>query len=143
MIRQDVNGLPQYKLHQAIAYINDHLAENLSLRTIAQQIGISQFYFCRLFKQATGITPYQYLLQQRIERAKQLLLQRQLSIAEVALEVGFSNQSHFTRLFKQMMGITPKRFIQKGQADLSPVSPVQNVSHPPRVESDSFCFGQV
>jgi AraC family transcriptional regulator len=113
VIRQAVGGLPRYKLHQVIRYIDEHLAESLSLETIAQQIGISQFYFCHLFKQSMGISPYQYLLQQRIERAKHLLLHHPLDIADIALAVGFSNQSHFTRRFKQVVGMTPKRFVNQ------------------------------
>jgi AraC family transcriptional regulator len=112
---QDVRGLPRYKLQQVIVYIDEHLAERLSLETIAQQIGISQFYFCHLFKQSMGVSPYQYLLQQRIERAKHLLLQTSPNIADIALAVGFSNQSHFTRQFKQVVGITPKRFVHQEQ----------------------------
>jgi AraC family transcriptional regulator len=115
VIRQDIGGLPRYKLQKVIAYIDEHLSENLSLATIAQQIGISQFYFGHLFKQTMGVSPHQYLLQQRIERAKQLLLQNRPNIADIALAVGFSNQSHFTRRFKQVVGITPKRFIKQGQ----------------------------
>lgn len=110
MTRQNAGGLPRYKLQQVIAYMDEQLAERLSLETIARQIGISPFYFCHLFKQSMGISPYQYLLQQRIERAKQLLLQNRPNIADVALAVGFSNQSHFTRQFKQMVGVTPKRW---------------------------------
>ena len=71
---------------------------------------MSRFYFCRLFKQSTGITLYQYLIKCRTERAKALLLQGNLSIADVALAVGFSNQSHFTKHFKRLVGVTPKKF---------------------------------
>jgi len=114
-MRQDERGLPRHKLQRVIVYIDEHLTEHLSLETIAQQIGISQFYFCHLFKQSMGISPYQYLLHQRIERAKPLLLQTKPNIADIALAVGFSNQSHFTRQFKQVVGITPKRFAQQQQ----------------------------
>lgn len=120
MTKQDVYGcgLPPYKLQQVIEYIDEHLAERLSLETIAQQIGISQFYFCHLFKQSMGVSPYQYLLKQRIERSKQLLLQTRPNIADIALTVGFSNQSHFTRQFKQVVGITPKRFVHQEQSHI-------------------------
>ncbi|MDJ0588719.1 MAG: AraC family transcriptional regulator [Pleurocapsa sp. MO_226.B13] len=101
-------GLSKYQLRQAVDYIQDRLAENISLEAMASEIGISRFYFCRLFKQSTGITPYQYLIKCRIERSKILLRERKLSITDIALEVGFSNQSHFTKHFKRLIGTTPK-----------------------------------
>jgi AraC family transcriptional regulator len=67
-------------------------------------------YFIRLFKQSTGLTPYQYVLQQRIERAKQLLRQGNRAIADVALECGFTSQSNFTRAFRRATGMTPKAY---------------------------------
>ena len=105
------DGLPKKKLRQAIDYIQAHLTENVSLDAMSTEVGISRFYFCRLFKQSTGTTPYQYLIKCRIERAKALLLQEKLSIADVALEVGFSNQSHLTKHFKRLVGVTPKKFL--------------------------------
>ena len=77
---------------------------------MATEIDMSRFYFCRLFKQSTGITPYQYLITCRVDRAKVLLLQRKLSIGDIALEVGFSNQSNFTKHFKRLVGVTPQKF---------------------------------
>ena len=110
LIREYNDGLPKYKLKRAIAYIQAHLAENISLDAMATQIGLSRFYFCRLFKQSTGLTPHQYLIKCRIDRAKALLKERNLSISDVAFEVGFSNQSHFTKHFKRLTGTTPKKF---------------------------------
>ncbi|MBD3887472.1 helix-turn-helix transcriptional regulator [Phormidium tenue FACHB-886] len=115
MIRQDVGRLSSCKLQQVIVYIDEHLEEHLSVGAISQQVGISQFYFCHLFKQSMGVSPHQYLLQRRIERAKQLLLQNRPNIADIALAVGFANQSHFTRQFKQVVGVTPKRFVHQEQ----------------------------
>lgn len=106
-------GLPPRKLRKALQYIHQHIADELSLQVIANQIDMSQFYFCRLFKQSMGVTPYQYLLQQRIERAKQLLLQDEFSIAEIALEAGFANQSHLCVQFKRLVGMSPKQFAQQ------------------------------
>ena len=106
-------GLSPYKLRRVIDYIQAHLAEDLSLETIATEIDMSRYYFCRLFKKSTGITPYQYLIKCRIERAKLLLLQEKLSIGDVALSVGFANQSNFTKHFKRLVGVTPKKFAQK------------------------------
>jgi AraC family transcriptional regulator len=106
-------GLSPGKLKQAIAYIHDRLSENLSLAGIAQEVGISQYYFCRLFKQSTGLSPYQYLIQQRVERAKQLLSNPKYSIAAIALECGFTDQSSLTKHFHQRTGLTPKVYQER------------------------------
>lgn len=103
-------GLPKYKLRQAIAYIQEHLGDEISLEAIASHLNMSQYYFCHLFKQSIGISPYQYVLQQRINKAKQLLKQRQLTITDVALECGFANQTHFTKHFRKLAGMTPRAY---------------------------------
>ncbi len=72
---------------------------------------MSPYYFLRLFKQSMGITPHQYILQRRIEKAK-FLLQHGESIAEIAIKVGFCDQSHLTQYFKRIVGVTPKKFLQ-------------------------------
>ena len=84
-IRDYVGGLPQYKLRRAIDYIQEHLSDNISLEAIANHIDISTYHFCRLFKQSTGFSPYQYVIKQRVKRAKQLLRQRNMSIGEIAI----------------------------------------------------------
>ncbi len=107
---RDRNGLSKSKLQQAIAYISEHLTENLSLKDISNVVGMSPFYFTNLFKQSTGMTAYQYVIYHRIERAKQLLRQQGLSIAEVSEQVGFESQSHFTNVFRKHTNITPKMY---------------------------------
>jgi AraC family transcriptional regulator len=101
-------GLPQQQLLQVLDYINEHLDRDIKLADLAQLLGMSQFHFSHLFKQAIGIAPYQYVLQQRIERAKQLLKQTDQSIMEIALECGFNSHSHLSKQFRQFTGITPK-----------------------------------
>lgn len=100
-------GLSRVRLRLILEYIDEHLSEDLSLERLAALCCLSQFHFCRLFKQSTGVSPHQYLIQQRVERAKQLLLQRQLSIAEVAQTVGFNEQSQLARHLKRVTGLTP------------------------------------
>ncbi|WP_250126579.1 AraC family transcriptional regulator [Chroococcidiopsis sp. CCMEE 29] len=104
------DGLPQHKLTQVLDYIQAHLDRDLRLADLAAFTGISQYYFCRLFKRSLGVTPHQYVLQQRIERSKQLLKQKDLAIADIALMCGFKNQSHLTTLFGKSTGTTPKSF---------------------------------
>lgn len=101
-------GLSQQKLRQTSAYVQDHIAQEISLTTIAEYLGMSRYHFCRLFKQSTGLSLHQYVIQQRVERAKQLLLQRKLSISEIAIACGFTHQSHLNRHFKRLTGVTPK-----------------------------------
>lgn len=103
-------GLPKYKLKQTIEYIEEHLGEEISLEAVAKHLNMSQYYFCHLFKQSMGISPYQYVLRQRIEKAKQLLKQRKLTITNVALECGFANQTHFTKHFRKLTGTTPRAY---------------------------------
>jgi AraC family transcriptional regulator len=107
------DGLSSQKLGQAIDYIRTHLSADLSLSAIATELEMSQYYFCRLFKQSTGISPHQYLMQQRLEKAKTLLRQQLSSkrtITCIAIECGFANQSHFARYFRQQMGMSPTQF---------------------------------
>jgi AraC family transcriptional regulator len=110
ILDSDEYGLPKSKLDKALDYIHDHLAEDVSLEAIAQYLGMSRFYFARLFKQSMGTTPHQYVLQQRIEKAKGLLKQKGGVIAEIALECGFADQHHFSKQFRHLTGITPKTY---------------------------------
>ncbi|GAB4228127.1 MAG: AraC family transcriptional regulator [Stanieria sp.] len=106
-------GLSWVKLEQVKDYINQHLNREIKLIELAAIAQISPYHFLRLFKQSIGLTPHQYILQRRIEKAKYLLQHTQLSIAEVAASVGFCDQSHFTRYFKRIVGITPKQLIKQ------------------------------
>jgi AraC family transcriptional regulator len=110
VLRSYRGGLPQHKLKQALEYINEHLSQDLSLDTLAIELNISQFYLCRLFKQSIGISPHAYLVQQRIERSKQLLKDKNNRILDVAIACGFANPSHFAKCFRKQIGITPKQF---------------------------------
>lgn len=103
--------LPRYKLHPVLEYIHAHLDRNLSLAELATIAQISPNYFLTQFKQATGLSPHQYIIHQRIERAKVMLIRNNMAIADVAYELGFSHQSHFTRHFKRQVGVTPKQFL--------------------------------
>ena len=105
--------LARSELHHAVEYIHDNLGNDLSLRKIANAAGISTNYFASLFKQTTGQSPHQYVIRQRIEKAKPLLRRSDLSIGEIALQVGFYDSSHLTRHFKRLTGLTP-RTLRKG-----------------------------
>jgi AraC family transcriptional regulator len=101
-------GLSGYKLRRVQAFINANLEDDLSLGEIAAAADLSQFHFARAFRTSTGLTPQQYLMQQRIERAKELLAKDDTPIIEISLQTGFKNQSHFTTLFRKYTKFTPK-----------------------------------
>jgi AraC family transcriptional regulator len=102
--------LSERQLQKVFKYIQDHLDQDVALSEIAGVLNLSQYHFCRLFKQSTGVAPHQYLTQCRIERAKQLLQTTHLTITEIAFAVGLNNHSSFTRLFRRYVGMTPKEF---------------------------------
>lgn len=103
-------GLPERQLLQVLEYINEHLDQEIKLADLAALLGISQFHFSHLFKQSIGMAPYQYLLQQRVERAKQWLKQTDRSIMDIALLCGFNSHSHLSKQFRQSTGMTPKAY---------------------------------
>ena len=101
-------GLSGYKLRRVKEFITENLEEDLSLAEISAVADLSQFHFSRAFRKSTGLTPQQFLMQQRIERAKELLAKKDLPIVEISLRTGFKNQSHFTSLFRKFTRLTPK-----------------------------------
>lgn len=103
-------GLPPRQLSQVLDYIDAYLDRNIKLADLAKLLDISPFHFSRLFKQSIGMTPHQYLSQQRVERAKQLLKKTDRLIIDIALECGFSSHSHLSKQFRQITGITPKAY---------------------------------
>jgi AraC family transcriptional regulator len=109
-LRDDRGGMPKRKLKQAIAYIHDHLAEDLNIAAIADELEMSQYYFSRLFKQSIGVSPYRYVMERRIEIAKHLLKKTSLPISAISDRVGFANQNQLTIQFRNLMGTTPSNY---------------------------------
>lgn len=98
------------KLKRVIEFIEANLAESIGLDDLAQAAGLSANHFLRVFKLATGETPYHFLRARRLERARQLLADNAMPLAELALECGFANQAHFTAAFSREIGISPGRY---------------------------------
>jgi AraC family transcriptional regulator len=103
--------LPRRKLHTVIEYIMENLEGSPTLEQMAAVVHLSPNHFARQFKAATGLPPHQYVITRRVERAQHLLrADGELGLAEVALRVGFSDQSKFSFHFKRIAGVTPRQF---------------------------------
>jgi AraC family transcriptional regulator len=113
-------GLGGRRLKQTLAYIEDHLSEDLSLSSIASISGISPSHFKTLFRESVGVPVHQYVVQRRIESAKDMLMQGKMSIAEIALATGFSHQSHLARHMRRSVGLSP-RAMKRLFADTPPI----------------------
>ena len=91
-------------------FVMDNLDASIGLADLAAVVHLSEYHFARLFKQTTGQTPHQFVITKRVEKAKELIRGRRLTLVEVAAAVGFSDQSHLNRHFKRLVGVTPKQF---------------------------------
>ena len=104
-------------VRQAYEYINEHYAEDCSLRTFADAVNLSPNYLHTVFSEGIGMTPYAYVMRKRIEQAQKLILSGEKSMLEIALETGFCSQSHFNKVFKEQTGLTPieyrKKFLER------------------------------
>jgi AraC family transcriptional regulator len=105
----DRYNLPPRRLENAIDYIHAHLDGDLSMAQIASSVSTSPTYFASLFKQATGISLHQYVIKQRVSRAKLLLETTDLPISNIAAKVGFASSSHLTYHCKRLTGMTPRQ----------------------------------
>ncbi|MCA9906237.1 MAG: helix-turn-helix transcriptional regulator, partial [Anaerolineae bacterium] len=112
VIQERQDSFSPRQSRQITDYIQTYLTQSLSLEELAQQIGFSPYHFARLFRQAFGESPHQFVIRQRVEYAKRLLTDPELPLAQVALESGFADQSHLTQTFKRHTGLTPRAFRQ-------------------------------
>lgn len=103
-------GLSEPQLRLIEEYLRAHLSRSVRLDELAALVGLSSSHLVRLFRRSTGRPPHQHLMRLRLHRAAELLRHSQLTIAEIAAQTGFADQSHLTRLFTQQMGVTPRRF---------------------------------
>jgi AraC-like DNA-binding protein/ligand-binding sensor protein len=98
---------------RAKEFINEHKTEEISLDDVAKKVNMSTFYFCKMFKKATGVTFTEYLSLVRVSKAKNLLLNPNLRISEIAFEVGFQSLTHFNRVFRKIVGQSPTHYRAK------------------------------
>jgi AraC-like DNA-binding protein/ligand-binding sensor protein len=108
MVREETAEVPM--IARARSYIAEHQGEELSLKEVARAVNTSAFYFCKMFKQATGLTFTDYLARVRVEKVKNLLLNPHKRISEAAFEAGFQSLSQFNRVFKKIEGMSPSDF---------------------------------
>jgi AraC-like DNA-binding protein len=109
VVVQQENAEPPV-ITRAKEYIHEHQTENLRLGHVARAVNTSTFYFCKMFKKVTGINFTDYLSRVRIEKSKNLLLNPNLRVSEIAFEVGFQSLTHFNRVFKKILGQSPTEY---------------------------------
>lgn len=97
------------------SYIEENVGERISLEDLARIAQVSRFHFARQFRLRTGESPMGYLLRARIERAKRMLSDSAMKIAEIAVTLGFADQSHFTRTFRRFVGTSPSEYRRPSQ----------------------------
>jgi AraC family transcriptional regulator len=103
-------GLPICQLRKVEDYVREQLAEDISVEALAALVELSPFHFSRVFKQATGMSPLQFVTRERITRAQQFIRETSRSLIEIGLEVGYTSPSHFAQVFRRVVGVTPTEF---------------------------------
>ena len=103
-------GLPIRQIRKVEDHVREHLEEDMSVETLAALVELSPFHFSRVFKQATGMSPLQFVTRERITQAQQLIRETSRSLIEIALEVGYTSPSHFAQVFRRVVGVTPTEF---------------------------------
>ena len=113
-LRQPAGRLSSQQLKQSVEYVHDHIGDEISLVNLSDQVNLSAFHFARLFKKSVGLSPHQYIVQNRVERAKKLIaIADKPDLTDIGLQVGFYDQAHFTKAFKRSVGMTPRGFVKQ------------------------------
>jgi transcriptional regulator GlxA family with amidase domain len=105
-------GLVKWRLKRVVEFVEQHLADPLTLADLAECAGLSRMHFAAQFRAATGIRPHEYVIRKRVERAQEMLQRTSEPLVEVALSVGFQTQAHFTTVFRRLLDETPGRWRQ-------------------------------
>ena len=123
--REQVFGIPPRRLRYIVEHIRKNLDNPLAVSALSRMAEMSQSHFSKLFKLSTGLPPHQFVLLERIKRAKELLLEGNARIVDIALGVGFENQAHFTTVFGNLVGMTPRQVQRSSDWEAA------RVYHPP------------
>ena len=119
MMSWQPRGLAPHKLQQVLCFIEERITEPIGIRDLASEVRLSQFHFARMFKEAMGNPPHEYITQVRMERARKLLSASDLPLRLVATSVGYQTQAHFTGVFHKRVGMTPRAFRLKASGPLA------------------------
>ena len=134
--RENIEPPPVSRAKQ---FILENQTENLSLGRVAKSVNTSIFYFCKMFKKATGLNFTDYVSRIRVEKAKNLLLNRNLRVSEIAYEVGFQSLTHFNRVFKKILGLRPRNtgdnWLREDMFDTTPPVAQNPKTLPPSIRS--------
>jgi AraC family transcriptional regulator len=114
-----ISPLPKWRLRRVVDYIESHISDVISLADLAAAAGLSRTHFAAQFRLAASCRPHDFILLQRIEAAKRLLLQTSRELLDIALTVGFQTQAHFSTVFKRFVGETPGRWRRAQLAEFS------------------------
>lgn len=109
-------GIPAYRLRKVVDFVRAEFGCAITVREMAEQVGMSEYHFAREFKRSLGLTPRQYFTQCRLEEARRLLRTTELQVSEVARRVGFTSASHFAEVFRKRVGLRPREFRERHRA---------------------------
>jgi transcriptional regulator GlxA family with amidase domain len=124
-----ITGLAPRTLAMVVSYIEEHPHHSIALDKLARIANVSRFHFARMFKLSTGVSPMMYVEQNRIRKAQTLIREKHLSLAAIAAEVGFADQSHFTRRFRLHVGCTPSNYAMNLGIRLSQHAGIHRATH--------------
>ena len=116
----DRERITDYRLIRVLQYIDAHLSENLGLRTLSREAGISQFHFAALFRKAVGKSPHRHILHLRLQAARSMLCHTDRSAFVIAVTCGFKSASHFAAAFRRQFSQRPTQFRSSQQAQDKP-----------------------
>jgi transcriptional regulator GlxA family with amidase domain len=109
-------GLGPARLRTVRELVHARMEDDITLIEMAQAVELSPTYFSRMFRQSTGETPHQFVLRNRIERAKEMLHEAEVRVLDVAVACGFKTQQHFARVFRRICGASPTEYRQEWEA---------------------------